>query len=350
MLYTILFIVLIIIIVYYFNNYNFLKSLDETYVAKSNWEFQLLIFKFAVASIFNKLKYNKEDGAMKEEEYDKATLYAILYNMYDKLGIVKNDKGKDFQFTFNTWGFYLPDKTGITKDEPQFAGMTAYSNYFKYPELASYMENNKPTIVELGCGTGAGAYHICNNYDCKYIAIDMQKAAIETLNKIHKHDNLEGRWKNAQKTEIESNSVDIVIINETHISEMVGVMTDEDKKVFDELIRILKPGGYFCWGNVIPDATWKPCMKYLATKLSLLNSVDYTKEAILARDLDKERVELYISSIRKHLWLSKIPGSSSFIDKIMLLLKNFYRDPGTDLYNEMVNGRDTYKQHIYKKV
>ena len=34
--------------------------------------------------------------------------------------------------------------------------------------------------------------------------------AIETLNKIHKHDNLEGRWKNAQKTEIESNSVDIV--------------------------------------------------------------------------------------------------------------------------------------------
>ena len=49
-------------------------------------------------------------------------------------------------------------------------------------------------------------------------------------------------------------------------------MTDEDMKVFDELVRILKPGGYFCWGNVIPDATWKPCIDYLDTKLTLLNS------------------------------------------------------------------------------
>ena len=126
-------------------------------------------------------------------------------------------------------------------------------------------------------------------------------------------------------------------------------MTNEDKKVFDELIRILKPGGFFCWGNVIPDKTWKPCMDYLAKHLTLLQSTDFTKEAIIARDLDKDRVEQYCKSIKDYLWISKVPIFNGFLNNIVLLLKNFYRHPGTELYNEMVNGNDTYYHHIYKK-
>jgi len=208
----------------------------------------------------------------------------------------------------------------------------------------------KPKIAELGCGTGAGGYYICNNMECDYTGIDMQQSAIHILNKIHKHDNLKGICKNAQYTELPDESMDLVIINETHISEMVGIMTKEDKKIFDEVYRILKPGGYFCWGNAIPDTTWKPCIKYLSSKMKLISSKDYTKEAILARDLDAERVELYIKAIKDNLWISKIPGTSHFINKTMLLLKNFYRHPGTELYNNMVSGRDTYKQHVFHKV
>ena len=193
MIWLILWCLIIINITIILKNYNFLKSLDETYIAGSETEFQFLIIKFGILSFFSKLKFNKEDGALKEEEYEKATLYAILYNLYDKLGKVKNASGKDYQFTFNTWGFYLPDKTNILSDDPQFAGKTAYSEYFLNNDIQKLLKTKKPTIVELGCGTGAGAFHICNNYDCKYIAIDMQKAAIETLKKIHKHENLEGR-------------------------------------------------------------------------------------------------------------------------------------------------------------
>jgi ubiquinone/menaquinone biosynthesis C-methylase UbiE len=350
--YSILFIfILLLFSIFYVQKYTFLKSLDETYVANTNWEFQWLIIKYAILSLFSNIKYDEVTGAMKETEYEKSTLYAILYNMYDHIGEVKDDKGKSYRFTFNTWGFYLPDKTQITTDETEFAGKTAYANYFNFPAIKQLMESTeKPTIAELGCGTGAGGYYICERMDCDYTAIDMQQSAINILNKVHKHKNLKGICTNAQSTGIPDESMDLVIINETHISEMVGVMTIEDKKVFDEVYRILKPGGYFCWGNVIPDATWKPCIKYLSGKMKLISSEDYTKEAIEARDLEAKRVELYIDAIKDKLWVSKIPGSSSFIQKTMLLLKNFYRQPGTELYNEMVSGIDTYKQHVFHKL
>jgi ubiquinone/menaquinone biosynthesis C-methylase UbiE len=124
-----------------------------------------------------------------------------------------------------------------------------------------------PLIVEIGCGTGAGANLITREILPKatYYAIDMQAAAIDTCLKIHgnaTNPNLKcihesggvgnnGNFvRDPQGLKVADNSVDFVIISETHIADIeIG---PEEKEIFSEIKRILKPGGLFLWGNALP--------------------------------------------------------------------------------------------------
>merc|ERR1719261_39941 len=101
------------------------------------------------------------------------------------------------------------------------------------------------------------------------MAIDMQKAAIDTCNRLHASDRLEcihipsGVGNDGGAVPLNDGSVDMVIILETHIAEkQIG---PEEKAIFAEISRILKPGGYFLWGNAIPTDVWYDAEKYLPT-------------------------------------------------------------------------------------
>jgi hypothetical protein len=76
---------------------------------------------------------------------------------------------------------------------------------------------------------------------------------------------------------------------------MRGQATEEDRLFFATAHRILKPEGYMVWGNAIPDSTWKPCFDCLESLgLKLVEVCDVTREAVLARDLDKSRVDAFM--------------------------------------------------------
>ena len=133
------------------------------------------------------------------DDYNKASIYSILYGLYQHAGIVKCGspcygktadgkpcgqapcEGVDYQFTFNTWG---SAPSPYPPEDPQRHGKTAYAGLVNFPEVKAYMEKNgdAPKIVEIGCGTGAGANLITREIIPKahYVAIDMQKAAIDT--------------------------------------------------------------------------------------------------------------------------------------------------------------------------
>ena len=85
--------------------------------------------------------------------------------------------------------------------------------------------------------------------------------------------------------------------------------------------------------------------------IRIIKNTDYTKEALLARDMDFDRVELYISQIMDKITITKIPIiGNKFKTDVGLMLKNFYRHPGTNMYNTMKEGgRDTYKQLVFQK-
>ena len=75
-----------------------------------------------------------------------------------------------------------------------------------------------------------------------------------------------------------------------------------------------------------------------------------TKEAIKARDEDKRRIDAFVEQILSTFHGFKVPRLG---DKRRALaevaLKNFARNPGTRLYDNMVDGTDTYKVVLVQK-
>ncbi|MBL8783322.1 MAG: class I SAM-dependent methyltransferase [Deltaproteobacteria bacterium] len=338
-----------------------LTSLDNG-SSYSSSKLQMIIGAWVMSDAFRRRKVSIDNGDVSEDDYTKQSIYSLLYAMYRSIGEVKSETGEPYEFTFNTWGYAWPEGWGApptTATDPQRFGKNAYTGLLGFAPVRERVAKagGKVHVVELGCGTGAGAHHISKYVlpDCTYNAVDMQKAAIETCNRRFVPE-LGGRLKaihgDVTKVEIGEGQADIVVICETHITEHAGVVTDEDKRFFDVVRRTLKPGGYLCWGNAIPDATWQPCFDQLASIGMPVREVrDVTAEAILARDQDKARVEAYVEQCLKKFHGFKIPVvGKKKRREAELALKNFYRHPGTNLYDTMVNGTDTYRVVMAEKV
>jgi len=308
-----------------------------------------------------KKKITIADGNVAEEDYDKRSIYSLLYALYRSMGEVRSETGAKYEATFNTWGYAWPNGWGpapSTREDPQRFGRNAYTGLF---QLASAKEliaekNGKVHVVEMGCGTGAGAHHICKNVlpDCTYEAVDMQRAAIETCKRKFVPE-LKGRLKatcaDATDLPIRESVADFIAVNETHVTEVTGQVTDEDRRFFQTAHRVLKPKGLIVWGNVIPDPTWQPCFDYLdSIGIKIIDVRDVTDEAVRARDEDKPRIDAYAEQCARHFLAFRIPvlGKKKRIEAASAW-KNFCRNPGTRLYEDMRTRRDTYKVVVAQK-
>ena len=324
-------------------------------------QLQFIIGAWVMSGLIpQKKKISLENGDVAEGDYDKKSIYSLLYALYRAVGDVKSDQGETYEMTFNTWGYAWPPAWGeeiIPSTDPQRFGKAAYLGLFAFEPVREYIKARagKVHVVEMGCGTGAGAHLICSKLlkECTYEAIDMQRAAIETCKRKFVPE-LNGRLTAtcSDATQITQSGVaDFVAVCETHVTEMPGVATDEDRRFFATAHRLLKPGGYLVWGNAIPENTWKPCFDVLeSVGLKVLEVRDVTLEAIKARDLDKARAEAFVQSCMDTYHAFKIPvlGSRKRIEA-EAAIKNFYRHPGTNLYQNMQNRTDTYKVVMAQK-
>ena len=305
-----------------------------------------------------KKKIQLDDGDVAEEDYDKASIYSLLYALYRSTGGGREaTTGSGYEFTFNTWGYSWPDSWGknpVGKTDPQRYGKNAYTGLYQFDDVKRYVDgkDGKVHVVEMGCGTGAGAHHVCKNVlkNASYDAVDMQVAAIETCKRKYVPE-LGGRLKatcaDATKLGLADGVADFIAVNETHVTEQPGRVTEEDERFFRTAFRVLKPGGYIVWGNAIPTSTWKPCLDYLESIGMKMRDVrDVTKEAVRARDEDKGRIDCYFDQCKEKWFGFRIPvlrGRRSCSRQTERALKNFSRHPGTRLYENMVDGTDSYK-------
>jgi SAM-dependent methyltransferase len=291
-------------------------------------------------------------GETREDEYEKASIYSLLYGLYRSVGKVKHTNGDLYQFTFNTWGISNPEDKPYGPEEPQRHGKAAYHGLTTFDAVQKRVaENPDLHIVEIGCGTGAGANLITREVlpTVNYHAVDMQLGAIETCKQIHAtpdNPRLNCVHGNGQRLPFEDNSMDIALVSETHIAE--AEIGPEEKKIFSEMVRVLKPGGLFVWGNALPTKVWWDAKEYLTRSLDFKmcgpdiadSWRNHTASAVLARDQDEDRVNLYVDQVFENFpvfgWRPKCRAVSD------RLLKNFYRHPGTDLYLRMVTGDDSY--------
>lgn len=294
-----------------------------------------------------------QTGDVNEDDYTKDSIYALLYSLYQAFPNAPSPKGGNYQFTFNTWGIsavpWIRDET-----EPQRHGMAAYQGLVEFEAVKKIVkEVETPRFLEIGCGTGAGANLITQLIPtAHYTAVDMQKAAIKTCNELHGkgagNDRLECLWveggvgNDGSKVAIPDESVDVVVISETHIAE--ADIGPEEKAIFADIVRVLKPGGIFVWGNALPTYVWNMAAEYLP-KIGFeeCGTLNHTKGAIQARDEDEERVNMYLDHLIDGFPVFKVPFFGPRCDHVSnMLVKNFYRHPGTALYEKMVTGYDSY--------
>jgi hypothetical protein len=141
-------------------------------------------------SLLKALK-KKDEKIDPSKQYNKETLYAILYNIYNHVGQISNT-GERSEITFNTWGFSSNKlQLDLDKEDGQIFGKTSYAMYFEYEIVKRYLSqlgSTPPIIVELGCGNGGGAYLIRTQIitNCIYKAYDMQKSAIDSAREVVK--------------------------------------------------------------------------------------------------------------------------------------------------------------------
>jgi SAM-dependent methyltransferase len=338
------------------------KRLNET-SSYSTAALQVILGAWVLAAPFERQqKVDLETGDVPEGDYDKRSIYSLLYSLYGSVGEVRSETGERYEFTFNTWGYAWPSAWGpspTTATDPQRFGKNAYSGLFAFPQAKDYVEKQggKVHVVELGCGTGAGAHLVCKHVlpQATYEAVDMQLAAIRTCRRKFVPE-LAGRLTathgDATRVPIKPGSADFVAVCETHVTEMAGRVTDEDERFFKAAHRALKPGGLLTWGNAIPDSTWQPCFDYLASiGIRLVECRDVTAEAIAARDQDAARISAYANQCIDKFAGFRIPvlGSKKRVEA-RIALENFSRNPGTSLYNRMVDRTDTYRVALLEKV
>jgi SAM-dependent methyltransferase len=341
-------------------------KLDRTTVYSKN-QMQLILGAWVMSDLATRAngggsKIQVDSGHVEESDYNKTSIYSLLYSLYRSMGDVKSDTGERYEFTFNTWGYAWPkdvsDRGSRWKADPQVFGRNAYAGLYEFDAVQESIKakNGKVHIVEMGCGTGAGAHHICTNVlpECTYEAVDMQRAAIETCRRKFVKD-LKGRltatWSDATQLDIASSTADMIAVCETHVTEHAGECGDEDQRFFKTAYRILKPGGFLVWGNAIPESTWQPCFDFLQSiGMKLVEVRDVTDLAVEARDIDKARIDVYVEQCLETFHGFKIPmlGSKKRVEAEMAM-KNFCRHPGTNLYKNMQTRKDTYKVVCFQK-
>lgn len=328
----------------------------------STLQLQVILAAWVMSTLVEeKQAISAQNGDVSEDDYDKRSIYALLYSLYQSMGEVESDTGERYKLTFNTWGYDWPAAWGpapTTKTDPQRFGKNAYTGLFAFDPVQELLREKEGRVhlVEMGCGTGAGAHHICKSVlpSCTYEAVDMQRAAIETCKRVFVPTlgkRLVATRADCTDLPIESESADIVVVCETHVTEHGGKVSDEDRRFFGTAKRILKKGGFLVWGNAIPDDTWQPCFDHLDSIGVKVREVrDVTAEAVAARDLDQGRVLAYVEQCLDRFHGFRIPFlGTKRRHEAGLALRNFYRDPGTNLYENMKNGTDSYKVVLAQK-
>jgi ubiquinone/menaquinone biosynthesis C-methylase UbiE len=328
----------------------------------SKTQLQFILGAWVLSTLVEKKKkISLTDGDVDEADYDKRSLYSLLYALYRSMGQVRSETGERYEFTFNTWGYAWPKAWGespVAKTDPQRYGKNAYAGLYHFDAVKKYVaeRDGKVHVVEMGCGTGAGAHLVCSKVlpKCTYEAVDMQFAAIQTCKRKFVPElggRLVGTCSDATKLKTKDGVADFVAVNETHVTEYPGRTTDEDRKFFETAYRLLKPGGYLVWGNAIPDSTWKPCFELLESiGMKVKEQCDVTKEAVVARDEDKARIDTYVDQCVKTFFGFRIPVlGRRKREEADLALKNFARNPGTRLYENMVDGTDSYRVVLVQK-
>jgi SAM-dependent methyltransferase len=248
----------------------------------------------------------------------KKRLRRFVYNRYASIISKHNSK-----VLFMNLGCTSTEKLALLdKDEP-------YRFHFQmYNELIKGIDVNGKSILEAGCGFGSGGYFLVNYYRPDTVTgIDLSDKNIKRCKELYNFPNLKFFRMDAEDMKFDDNSFDVIV----NLESSHGYPA-RDTKFCSEVIRLLKPGGYFAYGDLLVENDFKSFTTALINGgMTKISERDITESVLSARQ------EIKLDFNKKPFWM---PTS---IDK------DFMVTTDSNTYKAMANGSFPFKLFVFRK-
>jgi ubiquinone/menaquinone biosynthesis C-methylase UbiE len=182
------------------------------------------------------------------------------------------------EFSVLNYGFSSdPENSVIAADEPEFYCLRLYEHTLRDTEVAGR------DVLEVSCGRGGGASFVSRTFKPqRYVGVDLSQENIRLARERALRQGLTFAIGNAEQLDLPDGTFDIVInIEASHLY-------NDRERFFAEVLRVLKPGGAFCY----TDGCWADddCTQdLLAAGFELIERLEITKNVIHALRKDNAR-------------------------------------------------------------
>jgi len=182
------------------------------------------------------------------------------------------------QFTVLNYGFSSePENSIIASSEPEFYCLRLYEHAVRDTPLEAR------DVLEVSCGRGGGANFVTRTFKPRrYLGVDLSQENVRLANERAARAGLEFTIGNAERLDLPDAAFDVVInIEASHLY-------DDRARFFAEVLRVLKPGGHFCY----TDGCWADddcTTDLLSAGFELLERREITSNVIHALRKDNAR-------------------------------------------------------------
>jgi 2-polyprenyl-3-methyl-5-hydroxy-6-metoxy-1,4-benzoquinol methylase len=121
------------------------------------------------------------------------------------------------------------------------------SQIFSVLQKSGAGEKDK-AVLDIGCSEGIIANYLASKYK-KVVGVDIDTPAVESAKRDYKKKNLQFLEMNGEKLTFLAQSFDIVVCNQVYM------YFKNPEKLFQEIRRVLKPGG-ICFLGAVNKYSW----------------------------------------------------------------------------------------------
>ncbi len=243
----------------------------------------------------------------------KSLIYKLLY-WY--ISVVDRNK----EVTFMNYGYH---------DENEKIDLSPDNEINRYPIqlyhlLARKVDVQHKKVVEVGCGRGGGLAYINKTFSPGYaLGVDLNSKATKFSNQHFKGHTLKYMQGDAQNLNLADEDFDILLnVESSHRYPKVEMF-------FDEVYRILKPGGYFLYTDFRERSQMNVLRNQLAKyKYRIIDEKIINENVSKALKLDSDR--------REDLIKRKVPFF------LRSAIRDFSGNEGSPTYNQIVCGDLVY--------
>jgi ubiquinone/menaquinone biosynthesis C-methylase UbiE len=227
---------------------------------------------------------------------------------------------------------------GFTGTTPHYTKLDLHTNdepnrYFiqLYEYILGKINLAGKRILEVGSGRGGGTSYLTRYHKPEMcVGLDYSKNAVAFCTRTHKIDGLTYKVGNAESLPFPKESFDAIVnVESSHCY-------NTREKFLHEVKRVLKPGGYFFYTDVIDKDNLKNLREEIhGTRLNVLKEEDISQNVMCALDEDGERRYDFFKKTMHPI--------------ILRYFKEFAGNRTSEIYRKISNGISIYYHYILEK-